>query len=279
MSKQENIIALAKQELPTLAAVLRLNTVQGTDNETIVLQELEYLQQIGLSMPALYECLPQTIIAGIKSVLKQNLTFDPAAGLVYVKTRNVKVNNQWVPTLEVQPTANGIISINRQCGRILDIDRPEVIKDKDGKVIGVKVTYLTPSFNENGEKCNRWKTVEFDESDFQRWRTASHKENSRGKDDAATKDYSNINYRSFKGGIDPEFARAKAIRHGLKKLGTNPHEKRAVQIITEVEKKHVVDTEADVQAMADDNGHVYTEFEEAPAPTKVHVEMHEEIEL
>jgi len=218
--KQNEVIQLAKKELPQLEAIIGLSAAKGTDVKTLALQELEYLQMIGTTNPAIYECMPQSIIAAIKTVLKQNLTLDPYAGLVYVKTRNVKINNEWAKALEIQPSANGIISINRQCGRVLDIERPETIKDAQGKVIGVKVRYLVPSYNEAGKPCYRWREVEFDESDFLRWQRASHKENGRNKADAnpQTLNYSNPNYTSWKGGIDPEFARAKAIRHGLKKL-------------------------------------------------------------
>lgn len=284
MTKQEQMLQVVKQELPQLKAILSLNTQKGTDVETLALQELEYLQTIGLSNPAIYECLPQTIIAAVKSVMKQNLTLDPYAGLVYVKTRNVNIGTSdqknYAKALEIQPSANGLISIARQCGRILDIDRPEVKKDAAGKVVGVSVKYLVPSYNEAGQKIAKWKTVEFDESDFKRWRKASHNENSRGKSDAATRDYSNPNYSNFNGGPDPEFVRAKAIRHGLKKLGTNPHETRATQIITDVEKKHVVESKADEAAMADDFGHDYIESEacQTEQPT-ANVELHEKIEL
>jgi len=98
----------------------------------------------------------------------------------------------------------------------------------------------------------RWETVKFTEYDFERWGNASHKERSRGKQDANTKDYRNSLYSSWRGGIDPEMAKAKAIRHGLKKLGTNPNENKASaiqsapmqllpQLTAEVEAKEVIE--------------------------------------
>lgn len=69
----------------------------------------------------------------------------------------------------------------------------------------------------------------YDESDMKRSMLASHKERSRGKQDADINkmNYANALYRSHNGGLDPEFARAKAINFGLKKLGTNIKEQKA----------------------------------------------------
>lgn len=252
MTKEAQVLQLAKKELPQLKAIIGLSAIKGTDVETLALQELEYLQMIGTTKPEIYECMPQSIIAAVKTILKQNLTLDPYAGLVYVKTRNIKVADQWQKVLEIQPSANGIISINRQCGRIMDIERPETLKDDKGKVIGVKVKYLVPSFNEEGKRCYKWRIIEFDESDFLRWRRASHKENGRNKADANPEslNYANPNYTSWKGGIDPEFARAKAIRHGLKKLGTNQNETTGTKY--ELRNTNVVDNAADEAVFHDE---------------------------
>jgi predicted RNA-binding protein YlqC (UPF0109 family) len=199
--KQTELIQLAKKELPQLEAIIGLNAAKGTDIKTLALQELEYLQMIGTTKPEIYECMPVSIISAIKTVLKQNLTLDPYAGLVYVKTRNVKMNNEWAKVLEIQPSANGIISINRQCGRVFDIERPEVLKNDKGKVIGVKFRYLVP--------------------------------------------------------------RAKAIRHGLKKLGTNQNERAQVtgeRLIVDI------DQAADEAAHEDE----YISHDEAPPVTNNH---------
>lgn len=272
-TKMNEIMAVAQKELPQLKAIISLNA-PNSDAETLAKQELEHLGMIGINTPAIFDCIPATIVMAIKTVLKQNLTLDPHAGLVYVKTRSVKVNDQWMKALEIQPSANGLISIARQCGRIFDIERPEVIKDADGKVIGVKCKYLVPSYDESGKKCMKWREVEFDESDFYRWRRASHNENGRNKQDANAEklNYANPTYTNWKGGIDPEFARAKAIRHGLKKLGTNQNESRAAAIVN-VPVKNVVDQDADMMAAGDEQGPVeYIQHEEVstavnPAPS------------
>lgn len=275
MEEKNKAIALLKEEMPQLKAVLNLNAVAGTDVEAMAIQELEFLKDHMLTKPAIAECLPQTVVMAVKGVLRQNLTLDPYAGLVYVKTRNIKIGeNNWQKALEIQPSANGLISIARQCGRILDIKRPEVIKDSSGKVVGVKVEYMVPTHG-----GSRWEGVEFDESDFYRWQRSSHNENGRNKKDAnaETLNYSNPNYTNWKGGIDPEFARAKAIRHGLKKLGTNPNERVMKAIHVEDQKTVYVDQKADEAAVNDDHGYEHEEVKENS--TAYHVEIHETINI
>lgn len=254
MSTELKPMELLKEEIPQLKALLKLNAADGVDVETLAIQELEYIRMASIANPAIMECMPQTVLMAVKSVLKQNLSMDPNAGLVYIKTRNVKVK---MPTgeevsrkaLEIMPSCNGLISINRQCGRILDIKNPVVEKDETGKVIGVSVEILLPS-----TPSPRWEKRSFDESDFKRWQTASHKENGRYKQDAKMEllNYANPNYTSWKGGIDPEFARAKAIRHGLKKLGANQNEGRMINIVIPAEKRIVIDENKDQEALVDD---------------------------
>lgn len=250
---------LLKSELPQLTALLALNAKDGIDTNTLALQEIEYLRVQALTKPEIMECIPATVVMAVKQVLKQNLTLDPYAGLVYIKTRNIKVNGESKKALEIQPSANGLISIARQCGRLLDIKRAKVTKNNEGKVTDVSVEILLPTHN-----GTRWETFDYDESDFKRWQTASHKENGRWKNDAnnETLNYSNANYTSFNGGIDPEFARAKAIRHALKKLGTNPNERVMANIVVEDPKviiENVVDVNADSEASNDEN--VYNNHE------------------
>ncbi len=230
---------LLKQELPQLQALIGLNASPNVNVETLALQELEYLRLQAVNKPDIMDAMPQTVILAVKAVMKNNLSLDPNAGLVYIKTRNVKVGDNWHKALEITPTCNGIISIARQCGRIIDIKRPTVTKDAHGRVIAVQLEYQLPN--------QRWELVEFDESDFERWRRASDKENGRNKNDGGAPDYkyANPNYTSWKNGIDPEFARAKAIRHGLKKLGTNMNERNAIAIQPTEMKQIIVDPQAD----------------------------------
>ncbi|MEY4767704.1 MAG: hypothetical protein RL637_343 [Pseudomonadota bacterium] len=246
---------LLKQELPQLQALIGLNASPNVNVETLALQELEYLRLQAVNKPDIMDAMPQTVILAVKAVMKNNLSLDPNAGLVYIKTRNINVGSKESPNLqkalEITPTCNGIISIARQCGRIIDIKRPTVTKDAHGRVIAVQLEYQLPN--------QRWELVEFDESDFERWRRASDKENGRNKTDmgAPNYKYANPNYTSWKNGIDPEFARAKAIRHGLKKLGTNMNERNAIAIQPTEMKQIIVAPQADEAVINE------TEIEEA----------------
>jgi len=218
-------LELLKNELPQLKALIGLSARDGADLQAMAMQELDFLRLHAMSKPDIQQCIPASVVLAVKSVLKKNLSLDPNAGLVYIKTRNINVGTkqapEWRKALEIIESANGLISVARQTGRILDIKRPEVKKDASGKVIEVSVEILFPSYG-----APRWEKINFDESDFGRWKVASHKDNGRNQKDSDSEklNYANPNYTSFNGGLDPEFARAKAIRHGLKKLGTNPNE-------------------------------------------------------
>lgn len=240
-------LVAAKNSLPEFKRLIEINGLKGVDTEGIVMQELAYLENYALSNRKIATCEPISVVLAIKSVLRQNLTLDPYSGLVYVKTRNVETAQGWKTVLEIQPSANGLISIARQCKRLLDIKRPEIEK-KDGVVTRVSVELLVP-----GHEQPRWEKYEFDEDDFYRWRLASHKENGRKKEDAnaETLNYANPNYTSFRGGIDPEFARAKAIRHALKKLGTNRNEVIMPNGPLAPFKGNVVDPAADLSTVED----------------------------
>lgn len=258
--QQTKPLELVKKELPTIEKIISLSARPGTDVATIAAQEFMYLEAIAQSKPEVFNCTAQSILLAVKGVMKQNLTLDPYAGLVYTKTRSVNTGTSqspvWVKVLEMMPTANGLISINRQLGRILDYTNPEVKKDANGKVIEVSMKILKPSYG-----APRWETYTFDASDFTRWQRASHKENARNKQDADANrlNYANPNYTNWQGGIDPEFARAKCIRHSLKKLGTNPQEVPAQARVYDSPKTPIVDPEKDEYVDAD-TGEVYTDI-------------------
>jgi len=269
-SQQTTALDVLRNDRPTLQAITAFNYGDGKDVSSIVLNEISYLEGMAITKPEILLCEPQSITMAMKYVLKNNLSLDPNSGLVYTKTRNVAMVKdasgqvtKWGKVLEVQPTCEGLLSIAYQCGKILDHERPTVKKDAAGKVIEVSFKYLRPSFG-----APRWVEITFDESDFKRWQNKSHTENSRGKQDAANKDYSNPNYRSFNAGIDPEFARAKSIRHALKKLGTNPNERLSISIKPAI--AQTVEPGADIAATTEDLPQPeYHDFEEhtTPAPT------------
>jgi len=223
MSQTNNALEVLKQQQPTLQAITMFNYGPDRDVSSIVMNEISCLENLSIAKPELLSCEPISIIMGMKYVLKNNLTLDSNAGLVYTTTRNVAMAKdqlgnvtKWGKVMEVQPTCEGLLSIAYQCGKIIDHERPTVKKDGNGKVIEVTFKYMKPS-----PAGPRWVEVTFDESDFGRWKNASAKQN---------KGNANANYTSFNGGLDPEFARAKSIKHALKKLGTNPNERLMVNI-------------------------------------------------
>jgi hypothetical protein len=240
-------LEIVRKEQSTLEHLLKINARPGADLSAIVSQEIMYLEALAFSKPDILKCEPQSIVLAMRSVIKSNLSLDPYAGLVYVKTRSVNTGTKqapnWKSVLEITPTCNGLISIMRQEGRILDYTNPQVEKDSSGKVIKVSMRLLLPSYG-----SPRWEDYSFDEGDFMRWRKASHKDNSRNQQnvDNTSLNFANANYTSFNGGIDPEFARAKCIRHSLKKLGRNPNETAAR--VYDVPKTQVVDPTFDEEA-------------------------------
>lgn len=248
-------LATLKNSLPDLCALMKLNAQDGVDIQTMALQELDHLNAHALMNQNLLDCDPQSVLLAVKSSIKKNLTLDPSAGLMYVKTRNVKRGNDWVKVMEIQLTCNGLISFYRQIGRIFDIKRPEVFKNGTGKVTEVFMEVLVPTFDPLTMKQKlEWRKMSFDESDFMRWRKASHKENSRNKNDASEEklNYANPNYTNFNGGIDPEFSRAKCIIHGLKKMGANQNEVNAKRVSSAPFQPIVIDQEAELAAMQEE---------------------------
>lgn len=212
----DKIVALFTVEQSNIQAVLGLHAPAGANLKALAMQELDFLQMHMAVKPFIADCEAITVIQAVKYTLKNNLSLDPNAGLVYLMPSSAKVGNAWKTILEIKPTAEGRISIAKQAGTLIYNKRPQVVKDANGKVVKAFVEMLFPCGN-----TSVWETIEIDESDFKRFRTASHTKNSRGKNDAATVDYSNKLYTSFYGGIDPEFARSKVISVALKKRGTN----------------------------------------------------------
>lgn len=238
------VIAQLAQSLPTLEKIIALNAPENLSPEkikAIAMEEISYIQVAAMSKPDILKCDPVSVILAVKQTIRKNLTLDPSAGLVYMKTRKIKTDKGWSTILEITDTANGKVSLARQCGQILDLKRPVVKYKENGQVETVTVEFLVPSYPEP-----RWEVIEFGEVHFMKWRNASHKENSRmwtedsgkAKPDLEKLNYANPNYTSWKGGIDPEFAGTKAIKHGLGKRGTNINEINAPRV--KVERKDVI---------------------------------------
>lgn len=280
MNEITNSLEIIKKEQPALEKILALNARPGADLATIVAQEIMYFELISVTRPEILKCTPQSILLAVRDVMKKNLTLDPSAGLVYIKTRGVNLGTydrpNWISVLDITPTVNGLISYYRQLGRILDYTYPEIKKDSTGKVIEVSMQLLLPSYGKP-----RWEKRTFDESDFMRWRKASHKENGRSwkantgkpQPNDAELNYANPNYTNFKNGIDPEFARAKCIRHSLKKLGANQQESSSIKVY-DVPAERIVDPEKDEYEYQNSNDEyaqhieISTELNDTPPTTE-----------
>jgi len=245
------------QEKSTIEGIIRLNASAGTDVAAIALQELDFLGMHMIAKPFIANCIPETIIQAVKYSLKNNLSLDPNAGLVYLMPTSVSIGGSYKQALEIKPTADGKLSIAYQCGTILDNKRPVVTKDSFGKVTSASVEILVPSV-----PGPRWEKIEMDCADFERLRKFSHIKNARGKADADINklNYANPLYTNFNGGIDPEFARSKVVSAALKKRGTNQAARLSDRIVIQETAKQVVVEEVKPEPE-------FTVFEEVSATT------------
>lgn len=216
-------LILLNESLPTLTKLFLVNMPEGTTDlqaQRKATREVMNMEAIIALKPDLGMCDATSIVLAVKQCIADNLTLAPAAGLVYLYPQKVQVGTDssnakiYKQVMVYDPTAEGRISIARQSGSILDHERPVCKFDHEGKVESVSFTFLVPSYG-----GARWQTVTFGLSDFEKWKQKS-----------ASKfgGNANGNYTSWKGSIDPEFAGSKAIRHALKKLGTNKNEVRNI---------------------------------------------------
>lgn len=217
----ENNLLILEEAKPTLTQLILANMESGSsieDAERVVLREIANFEMIVSLKPELLNCDKQSILLAVKQCISDNLTLSQSDGLVYLYPTNVKVGmnsaNQpiYKNVLVYEPTAEGRISIARQAGSILDHKRPVFTYDANGMVDTVTFEFLVPSYNEP-----RWEKIVFDKNNFAKWKQKSA---------AKFGGNANANYTSWNGGIDPEFAGSKAIKHSLKKLGTNKNENR-----------------------------------------------------
>lgn len=211
---ENNSLQILENNLPTLAT-LALSHMPGKtkeEAEQVAMREIANYAMLEQMNSSLKPCTNLSKLLLVKQVINDNLSLSQSAGLVYTVPSRVKVGQngnqdvyEWVVTYD--PTANGRLSIAYQAGTILDHKRPEIKFDGNGKVESVTWEYLL-----NVRPSGRWESVTFNQTNFEKWQRASAAKN---------KGTANGNYTNWNGGIDPEFAGTKAIRHGLKKLGTN----------------------------------------------------------
>lgn len=271
MSNESKGLTILRENVPTIEALIRMNSPSGISENTIkakALEELSHFQMLSIQKPEILDCEPMSILLAVKQVIKKNLSLDPSQGLVYTMVGSVKTKSgNYIKVLETPETANGKISVARQCGRILDLKRPKISYNDLGQCSKIVVEFLVPSV-----PAPRWEVIEFTEHNFKKWARASHGKNSRGYNQQSGKaapnnetlNYANALYRSWNGGIDPEFAATKAIRHSLNKLGTNINEVKGNLKATTQQEPVISPIEANKEALEEleNTESKYTNFEE-----------------
>lgn len=228
METKETALSLLEQNKEKLQLIARaFNPGMSQDDAILkVIREVTHVEQLMLVRPDLKGCTKESMFYAVQQCISDGLTLSPTSNLAQLVPGKIKTGQngsqdiyEWLVTYK--PTANGYISRARKVRRILDHKKPEITYNEAGQVETVTFLYLVPSPGKN-----RWESVVFGPTQFNRLRGYSHRKNSRGKQDAnaETMNYANALYTSYKGGIDPEFAASKTIIHGLGKLGVNMDE-------------------------------------------------------
>lgn len=259
---ENNQLQILESDRATLARLCQINMPGASleEAERMALKEITNLEMILTMNPDLAVCNKVSMLQTIKQSINDNLTLAPSAGLVYLYPSHVKVGfdkakncdiKEWVMVYD--PTANGRLSRARQAGRVLDCKKPSPKFDATGKVESITVEFLVPSY-----PSPRWEVITFYQWNFDRWRDASAAK--RGKEKGASAQYTKHN-----GGIDPEFAAAKALRHGLAKLGVNMNERPNTVPANKIDLAPIISADSASKEAGEDNG--YTHFEEIPSTT------------
>ena len=289
MSQNLELIKSQKNELVGLMrlAIPNMSVEQAT---IAAMQELSHLDYISIFKPEILECHPQTIAHAVRNSVKNGLSLDPDAGMVYITTRNNKVGGGVIKSLEVQPSVNGMIYQQKLAGNIADIES-SVEYDDVGYVVSVTITLIKIVGSDRKRE-----TFKFTNNDFKQWEFYSHRQNAYGKSTANqnTLDCANANYSNYypdkpnkphnyldKGGINPGFAITKCIRHAIRraKMPFNIASRRldvSYEQVVSSEFDEVATQEADFEVIKDDAvQHQQTQQEqpkpvaEQPKPTQV----------
>ena len=212
-----------------------------------VQQEVINFQEHCIYNNELANCDPQSVLFGIRKVIGANLSLDKAKGHTYLLPASIKqADGTFKKVLEVSYQAEGLLVLYYNANVIIDHKSPSPKYDNEqgGKVVSITWEYQLAN--------KRWESVTFNEAHFNKWRKASQTKNGRNKSDADLNkmNYANPNYTSFAGGVDPEFASAKCIKHALKKMALDrnrfePQPTPVVQSIETVDASHeIVDVES-----------------------------------
>lgn len=229
VTNTEMALTLLNNNFDTLSKIALINLPEGSSMkkaQQLVLKEITNFEMVCAMKPELANLDKQSILIAVKQCIADNLTLSANAGLVYLYPGKVCVGQNgstkiYKDVLVYQPTAEGELSISRQSGSILDHKRPVCTFDSNGQVDTVTFEFLVPT----NEKP-RWEKVTFNKDNFTKWKQKSA---------AKFGGTPNANYTSWNGGIDPEFAASKAIKHGLKKRGRNSNEVHHAPVNNNVE--------------------------------------------
>lgn len=232
-TQQSSLLAVsenAKSLMPTLIKLAKNYMPAGStddDAERIVTRELSNLESVLNMKPELAVCTTLSKIQALKDCIGHNLSLSPSSNLTFLYPSQITVGmdganapvKEWVVVYE--PTSNGALSIARQAGRIFDYDANVTYNDS-GNVYSVSVTYLLPTVG-----GTRWsKPYIYMLPHFNKWRNAASKKYG-GKVPANYTSW-NQDEKFQNGTIDPDFAITKAIKHSLKRLGTNMNEAKGI---------------------------------------------------
>ena len=220
-----------------MAAVLPLYRGDVEMAKVLVASERsEFARTLNLIKPEDLAQIPEMEIARVAiSSVATGLSWAQEERNFYLTTRNQKVGNGWVKTLELAISHYGETSLRIKQGIIKYLNGPYCVYEGDrvenlnpakgtldhvkaqpanpkAKVIAVYVMVVMP----DGRQLLKY----FDQSDFERWAGYSRKQNTPNDSTKVVvgKEYANTLYFSYNGGIDPGFAMAKCIKHAYKGL-------------------------------------------------------------
>lgn len=251
---ENNQLTLLNKERPTMVRLALINMPEGTTMqraENVIEREITNMMLILDMKPELKDCDQNSIIMAVKQCINDNLTLAPSAGLVYIYSGNIKIGvdsaNQDVykKVMVYEKSANGTLSWCRQTGVILGNKVPTYKFDASGALEFVTVEFQVPDVT-----GPRWESITYGKSHFAKWMSKS----------LAKFKKANANYVSWYGGIDPEFAATKAIKHGLNRRGSNMNEKQSQTPVNNI--SHLPATAIEKEQIAAKSESDYIQFEE-----------------
>jgi hypothetical protein len=229
------------------------------DNAKAVVEtEIAMLEIAMLENEKIAACTDLSKVMALNFALKNGLSLDPTAGLIYLIPRKKLVKDShnrdvWIDHLHAEPSVKALVSQAYRCGKLVDIISQEVKYDDKGRVASVHTSIQTPY----GRKDYIHNGIQ-----FRRWAAFSHKNNSRNPRSDKPVDDSKLNYAnplyfSQNGSIDESFAKTKALKNiilgmriNIYDLILNSPKDKIIEVphqLVEVDQKEAVEEVAPVQ--------------------------------